>query len=883
MSLNGKSVRLVKDASTGAWHPSLDDGSRVEHLTGASNGAQNGEYWRITDTKGVQYYFGLNHVPGWTSGQKETQSTWTVPVYAKSSGDPCYQSTFSSSQCNQAWRWNLDYVVDPRGNAMTLWYNPETNYYLRGAQTSSGNKGTLTQYTRGGTLDHISYGLRGDNLFATAPEQATFGSDERCFTTSSFSCTDANFTTANASKWPDIPIDQSCKKGDACTDNISPTFWSRKRLTSISTSYWTGSAYTTVDTWALRQEFISNPDGTAPSLWLAGVTHAGQVGGSAALPEVRFDPGANAMDNRVADSSASGPPPLKKWRVQNIYTESGDQITVSYSAAECVRSTLPAPETNASRCFPQYWIPPGAAIPSGQAEPDPTIDWFHKYRVDQVVVTDSTGASPSQEYHYAYLDTPAWHVDTNPVTPSKFRTWGEWRGYSQVKTTQGRLDGSDGTPLVTTHTFLRGMDGDWSVAGGAQTKSSTVTDSQGVAVKDVDQLQGFLREQVTTLGDGGAEVTGTIDDASMSGPTATQGLATAWMVRVGAERTRTDLAGGGVRTTEKDTTYNSDGLPVQVNDLGDTSTSTDDMCTRTTYAPSSAAHLVDFPVRVETVSVGCATTPAYPADAVSDTRTLYDGKAFGAAPTAGLVTADQKLSGYDGSGNPTYVTVDTKAYDGLGRETSSSDALGRLTSTSYTPASGGPLTQKVVTQPGVGGAAGFATTTDLAPAWGATVDTIDPNGKRTDMTYDALGRTAAVWEPGQSRAGGAPANLTFAYQVRNSSPTTVATTQLRPGGGHTTSYQLLDGALRVRQTQAPSAGTAGGSVLTDTFYDSRGKAVKSNASYYTSNAPGGTLWVEPDAQVPDQTVTTYDGAGRQVASIEMSLGTALWRTTTTYG
>ncbi|WP_406739156.1 hypothetical protein OG365_34355 [Streptomyces sp. NBC_00853] len=44
MSLNGKSSALVRDDKSGAWHLEGDDASKVERLTGASNG----EYWKIT-------------------------------------------------------------------------------------------------------------------------------------------------------------------------------------------------------------------------------------------------------------------------------------------------------------------------------------------------------------------------------------------------------------------------------------------------------------------------------------------------------------------------------------------------------------------------------------------------------------------------------------------------------------------------------------------------------------------------------------------------------------------------------------------------------------------------------------------------------------------
>ncbi|WP_327387139.1 hypothetical protein [Streptomyces sp. NBC_01207] len=48
MPLNGKSSALVRDDKSGAWRLEGDDASKVERLTGASNGDNNGEYWKIT-------------------------------------------------------------------------------------------------------------------------------------------------------------------------------------------------------------------------------------------------------------------------------------------------------------------------------------------------------------------------------------------------------------------------------------------------------------------------------------------------------------------------------------------------------------------------------------------------------------------------------------------------------------------------------------------------------------------------------------------------------------------------------------------------------------------------------------------------------------------
>ncbi|PRX47422.1 hypothetical protein B0I32_14219, partial [Nonomuraea fuscirosea] len=48
LSLGGSSIELVKDATSRQWRPKRDDGTRIELLTGATNGDNNGEYWRVT-------------------------------------------------------------------------------------------------------------------------------------------------------------------------------------------------------------------------------------------------------------------------------------------------------------------------------------------------------------------------------------------------------------------------------------------------------------------------------------------------------------------------------------------------------------------------------------------------------------------------------------------------------------------------------------------------------------------------------------------------------------------------------------------------------------------------------------------------------------------
>lgn len=151
LSLGGHSGQLVpNDSSCQAnapaateqsnctWRIKGDDGTKVQFLTGATNGTWNGSYIKVTDTSGEVYYFGLNHLPDAngnpTTLGADSGSAWTVPVYSPNSGDPCYDpAKGQASWCQSAWRWNLDYVVDPHGNLTNYTYTPEANFYAAAA------------------------------------------------------------------------------------------------------------------------------------------------------------------------------------------------------------------------------------------------------------------------------------------------------------------------------------------------------------------------------------------------------------------------------------------------------------------------------------------------------------------------------------------------------------------------------------------------------------------------------------------------------------------------------------------------------------------------------------------------------------------------------
>lgn len=854
--LGGKATPLIKDKTSGEWHPKDDDGERVVRSTGASNGDDDGEYWTVTTQDGTSYVFGKNRLPGWSTGAAETNSTWTVPVYGDDSGEPCHASDFAGSSCNQAWRWNLDYVIDAHGGAMSYWYTPETNYYAK-----NGGSKADTAYTRGGYLKRIDYGFSSASAYGKAPDQVVFTTSERCLTTDSEKC--SSLTATSAKDWPDVPYDQICASGATCSVN-SPTFFSRKRLTGISTQVWDASlatpAYRPADSWALDQSFPDPGDGTSAGLWLKSITRTGKDGADVVMPPVTF--AGVQLYNRV-DTSHDDIAALVKWRVRTVTSETGSVLTVNYSDTQCVADkTMPTtPDADTMRCFPSYWQPPYTN--------DPQLDWFHKYVVTQVNESDPTGGAPLKETDYTYNGSPAWHYDSdNTTSPAKRKTWSQWRGYGSVTTTTGN---AQSTRTKETATYFRGMDGD-NQADGTK-RSVKIKDSTGTSVTDSEPLAGQARESITY--NGSAEVGGTITDQWIH-PTSDDGTRQATYTRPSAVHTRTDLAAGGTRTSTVRTTYDdSTGAVVAVDDAGDDAASGDEQCTRTTYADNKTDWLMSAPIRVETVDVACGATPSRPDDIISDVRSLYDNQAYGTAPTQGDETSTQRLSSYSGT-TPQYQTVSTSAYDAQGRILSVKDAGGHTTSTAYTPATGGPLTKTVTTD-----AKGFATTTEYDPARGLAMNAVDPNGKRTDYAYDGLGRLTGLWLPNRSQAGKQSASMVYTYTISNKAASSVSTGTLKNDGStYNYTYADYDAMLRPRQTQTPAPG--GGRVIAETKYDSRGLAVESDADYSDATDASGTL-ANITSAVPSQTLTAFDGAGRSTDATFYANGTKKWTTSTAYG
>ena len=865
LSLAGRSTALVRDDVSGTWHPASDDGTKVELLTGAANGAQSGEHWKITTPDGTAYYFGRTYGPGRTT-EAGTNSTWTVPVYGAHPGDPCYNPAgFAASACTQAWRWNLDYVEDTHGNAAMYYYTAESNNY------GANNDTATTGYTRGGYLNRIDYGLRdtaGSVYTAPAPQQVAFTVAERCIP-GAFSCDPALFTSANAANWPDTPQDQQCTTGSVC-NNHAPTFWSTKRLTKITTQVRSGNgSYLPVDDYALTQSFPNQGD---PQLWLNSITRTGHdpAGATLATPPVSF--GGQLMANRVQDYNSQ--PPMLQWRLTAVTTETGSTIMVTYTNTECTATNVPNPSTNSMRCFPVYWTLP--------YQGSPTLDFFHKYLVSKVEIQDPSGLSPNQVTTYGYLGAPAWHYDDNELVLATNRTWGQFRGYAQVETRTGNTgytsNGTADTLTLSRSTYFRGMDGDTLPAG---TRTATVTNSLGESVPDAQAYLGAVRESQTFNGSGGAQLSSSITDEATMATTATRaraGLPAQTAVVTGPSRVRTitTLAAGGTTSTDAAFTRDSLGRPTQASETG---TGLAARCTTTSYADNAGAGIRN---RVAETIVSGQTCPApgtAPSPVLSTTRTYFDGSAtLGTLPGPGdptrtdIATSDaatfaKSTQSFDASGRATQSTTFT----------SSSDTTGRSTTTAYTPADGGPLTKITATN-----ALGQSATSTM-DAFGRPISSVNIAGQLTSTAYDALGRLTGVWQPGQSQ-GTTAATTSYEYLLRTNGPEAVTTRTLVDTGtttGTRTSISLYDAMGQLRQTQTDAEG--GGRTVTDSYYDSHGWAIRTNNHWYTTGTPGTDLITTADSGIDSRTTIAHDGLGRATVATEYKGLAATWNTTTIYG
>ncbi|MFC1420886.1 polymorphic toxin-type HINT domain-containing protein [Streptacidiphilus cavernicola] len=920
MSLDGHSGELVRDDTSGKWHLQGDDGTTIEFVTTGltgGNGGTYGEYAKVSDSTGMVYYFGLDHLPGGDGTDPSNNSLWTVPVYSPKTGDPCNSTTATTgSWCQMGWRFNLAYAVDPHGNMISYKYTPEkTNYYERGAGQNQGT-GTLTGYIPGGSLTRIDYGqtLAGQVAAKGAATPAAsvlfnLAADGRCDTVGNFTCTgttiDANTAAVQAKQWPDVPYDQRCAATGACT-NWGPSFWSNQRLATITTQVQSAGKPVQVDLYKLTQTFQDPLDGTTPTLWLASIGHTGEDGPALPpLPDVTFTP--VMLANRVDGINVVPlPAAFDRPRIQQIHTETGESINVDYNLPACSRTAnvMPAsPDTDTLACYSVLWYPPGSAV-----DAPPISDWFNRYTVKDVTENDEVGGAPQRITSYTYGNA-AWHRDDSELTDKAVRTWDQFRGFDSVTAITGSDLDSPSSETVTY--YAQGMDGDYK-ADGITTKSvKTVAGTLAGSITDSDWLAGQELE------------TDTYNHADIHNPdgTVTKGTVASYTyTRTSGESvTATHVRGTGLpnlvarydsttsttvsKALKTDGTWQTSSTttitdPTNSNRVKTTDTTADGLpetCTRTSYATSTSnALLTGLVDETRTLSGAAAcTATATKTNTVSDARQLYDSQPFGTAGAFGDATSAQALDHYDTSGNPVYLTTSASTYDSYGRVVTSTDPnatdtvhpAGAVTTTTYTPAAAGELPSTITTSTSAPGTAtNWNTKATLDVGRDLALTSTDVNNKTSTATYDALGRITADWMPGHTTSQ--PADATYTYTVNGTqAPSTVTTATLGPAGTKRLSdIQIYNGFGQVTQTQStPGLSSYAGRLISDTQYDSQGRTAAADSAWYNADsAPSTSLYATDSDQVPAQTTTTYDGQGRPLVSTLNSLGHFQSKVTTSY-
>ncbi len=853
-----------------------DDNTKLEYLTGAANGTFDGGYWRLTDTAGTQYWFGVNRIPGWSAG-KDNYSTDIVPVYGLP-GQPCYNSAgFGSSSCMQAYAWNLDYVVDLNGNSQGYFYKQDTNFYK-----SQAGSGTLKAYHRASRLERVDYGMRaGTELSTQAPLHVTYGYTGRC-------------TSVNCSWGTDVPDTTKfvCTSASTACSMQSPTFFTDQRLVTVVSQALSvnPAGYGDLDYWTFYHSMPDPGDTTKPALILWKILHEGTnrtstAAGTGFVVDPMIEFGVQTLQNRVW--TVNGLAPLNRYRINWIKAATGSTTTVTYTPSDCTIEDANnngvadiVPENNSKRCFPQWWQPTTPIVQNVQR------DYFNIYPVQTVRVNAGPGTNGTADTvtNYSYEGTPAWKYAGPKYVAgigSSQLTWSVLAGWSKVKTTIGS---SAPTPTTVT-TYLRGLNGTPSnTTGGLY--STSVTASDGTVYTDSPWFAGREIEKETFVGDGGTRLGTTITAPWASAPTATASAAlgglqarhtgTAWVKTLQATSTSATPRKNLVTTTN-----DALGRPISVSDAGEDLVAGDETCTTTTYADNAATNLLSLPAAVNTFAGGCSAT----GNLLTAARTLYDtstsadpGTTGYVAPSKGNIARTDAATNVSGTAVSVWKLGPVIGYDAYGRPVSSTDSstgAPRTTTTAYTPATG-LVTTVTVTNTTMN----WTKTTTLDSMRGQVLIESDINKNLTSYRYDAAGRVTGEWGPLRPQATNPTPGIETTYSISQTAPSWVKVTKLSSDEAPTSTYTLYDGLGRVRQTQREAPGL--GTIATDVWYNSRGDKSKTNNDYYLAANPDGVLRI-PFLAVPSSTTYFYDGAQRPTAIKAMANDNVLlWSTQMAY-
>ncbi|MFE2540913.1 ricin-type beta-trefoil lectin domain protein [Actinacidiphila glaucinigra] len=935
LSLGGMTTELVWDKDkgplgsdgkpVGQWFTANGDGAKIEQIKdpATGNGARNGEYWVVTTKDGTRYHFGLNKLPGWSDHGTDaddpvTSSVLTVPVYGNHSDEPCYAGPttedWKKSYCTQGWQWNLDYVEDIHGNAMSLWWQKEQNYYAKNFYF----KGPV-KYDRGGYLTHIYYGQRKDSIFsATAPGRVGFTVAERCYDEGSLTCTESNFTSQDPGKyriWYDTPADLRCQAVTSTYTrkcwNAGPTFWTTKRLDKITTSAQRRTDTTArqvVDEYQLKQSFPVLKTGANTALWLesiqrTGYARNGSTDASVKLNPVRFESNSDDMPNRVyrGGSGATDPRPgFSRLRISRVVNEYGGETVVTYQKREgdCLAGTnLPgktdtaALKSNTRLCYPTFWNP------DSEIE---DIDWFNKYVVDSIEELPNVDGSFSTLTSYDYKNA-GWKLAEAEFTKKSTRTYSQFAGFEQTTVITGEkkaaadsgegtspteeTPGADGPKTKAVTRFFRGMGDTVPVK---DINGNVIKTSSGATVYDRDAFAGRISEELS-YSDASAADTDWLT-RSITIPEATElasrdrgdGLTQlkAWRVTEPEEVAYTKSSGTGddtrkLRTVKSSTTFDPTyGLPTLVESFGDADPTkgADDSCTKLEYLHNTNTNLIGLTKQVLVSPTACAAANWSDLASLSGgSRTSYDNTAYGTAiadTSRGEATETWSLNG-TGTG---WLSGGTVAFDSIGRVVKQTDPDGKVSTIAFDPPTG-QVFKVTETNP-----LGHTQVQELEPGRAVSLKTTDANGYVSQAIYDPLGRLSEAWSPGRTPGSGV-ADFRAEYVIPAEE-----TDQNDPNGGkirkppYVTTYSrgyedrieksvtIYDGLGRERQTQEQADG--GGRLITDTLYNDAGEVFQTNNAYLNEEEPNGQLFTPlADTTIPNITRYTYDGLGRALTEM----------------
>ena len=386
----------------------------------------------------------------------------------------------------------------------------------------------------------------------------------------------------------------------------------------------------------------------------------------------------------------------------------------------------------------------------------------------------------------------------------------------------------------------------------------------------------------------GPLLSSTVNEPWTSAPTATNTAQGATARLTGTLRTtsrKTSAASGGWTTSTVTNSFDALGRTTATSSSTDATKTSDDTCSASLYADNTAANVLTA-IAQSSTSAGLCTAQGTPTgNVLNATRVFYQdstsatpGSTGYKAPAKPQQTRSEEAVSATGQTVTLWQTGPTRAYDSLGRVTSSTDRTtgkDRKSTVSYSPATGPPATI-TSTNP-----LGWQTTATTDPVRGTVTSTIDAAGATTSTDYDASGRAIATWDPLRPKTSNPDPSVAIEYSLSQTAPSWIRTNTRNSSNGNIATFQILDGMGT--PPPDPKALTPRRHHRHRRDLQRQWRALRPiTYHYYLSESPSGTLRI-PAVAVPSSTDYTYDGAGRVIKSRALANDNQeLWSTTVSY-